>query len=257
MSLNLLGKFSDPRASPPTIVRSTPASRINRTSLAAACEIRSLTELKETAALAVKYQLMSPQTNYLAIEAKTEDEKAGDLPALRKASQMLAAGWGGTGTEFASLPQFETLDCSADFEVSSERIRQIEEKALRKLRHPTKSRKLKNFLNIDSNLDTFIEVLNKLHINTNANKLAVSSIQDLESHSLPEEISNKLVELSKSGVAENIIVVVFLYLLSHHENSKNTTSRQLKRVIAKAYKQLHDVDEEIVGKIEKIVCDNV
>ncbi len=220
--------------------------------LTAACEIQSMIEPKETAALAVKYQLMSPQTNYLAIEVKAEDEKAGDLPALRKTTQVLAAGWGGTGTVVGDISY--QMEVSHDFEVTRKRIEQIDAKALRKLSHPTRSRKLKNFLNIDSNLDTFIEVLNKLH---NANKLAVSSIQDLEYYSLPEEISNKLVELSKSGVAENIIVVVFLYLLSHRENFKNTTSRQLKRVIAKAYKQLHDVDEEIVRKIEKIVRDNV
>jgi len=60
--------------------------------LAAACEIRSMIELEDTAALAVKYQLISPQTNYLAIEVKVEDEKTGDLPALRKTPQMLAAG---------------------------------------------------------------------------------------------------------------------------------------------------------------------
>ncbi|MCP4367967.1 MAG: hypothetical protein GY797_07630, partial [Deltaproteobacteria bacterium] len=35
-----------------------------------------------------------------------------------------------------------------DFAVTRERIRQIEAKALRKLRHPTRSRKLKNFLEI-------------------------------------------------------------------------------------------------------------
>ena len=33
-----------------------------------------------------------------------------------------------------------------DFAVTRERIRQIEAKALRKLRHPTRSRKLKNFI---------------------------------------------------------------------------------------------------------------
>jgi len=33
-----------------------------------------------------------------------------------------------------------------DFSVTRERIRQIEAKALRKLRHPTRSRKLKNFI---------------------------------------------------------------------------------------------------------------
>jgi RNA polymerase primary sigma factor len=33
-----------------------------------------------------------------------------------------------------------------DFAVTRERIRQIEAKALRKLRHPTRSRKLKSFI---------------------------------------------------------------------------------------------------------------
>jgi RNA polymerase primary sigma factor len=33
-----------------------------------------------------------------------------------------------------------------DFAVTRERIRQIEAKALRKLRHPTRSRKLKHFI---------------------------------------------------------------------------------------------------------------
>ena len=34
------------------------------------------------------------------------------------------------------------------FNVTRERVRQIEAKALRKLRHPTRSRRLKNFLEI-------------------------------------------------------------------------------------------------------------
>ncbi len=34
------------------------------------------------------------------------------------------------------------------FKVTRERVRQIEAKALRKLRHPTRSRKLKNFLSL-------------------------------------------------------------------------------------------------------------
>ena len=37
-----------------------------------------------------------------------------------------------------------------DFNVTRERIRQIEAKALRKLRHPTRSKKLKNFLDTNS-----------------------------------------------------------------------------------------------------------
>jgi Ca-activated chloride channel family protein len=66
--------------------------------MAAACELRNLSDSKEIAALGVKYQLMTQHTNYLAIDVKADDEKAGDLPALRKTPQMLAAGWGGGGT---------------------------------------------------------------------------------------------------------------------------------------------------------------
>ena len=36
-----------------------------------------------------------------------------------------------------------------NFDVTRERIRQIEAKALRKLRHPTRSKKLKNFFDND------------------------------------------------------------------------------------------------------------
>jgi RNA polymerase primary sigma factor len=37
------------------------------------------------------------------------------------------------------------------FQVTRERIRQIEAKALRKLRHPTRSRKLRAFMDKESN----------------------------------------------------------------------------------------------------------
>ncbi|MEZ4307017.1 MAG: sigma factor-like helix-turn-helix DNA-binding protein [Polyangiaceae bacterium] len=39
-----------------------------------------------------------------------------------------------------------TLEVGQDFEVTRERIRQIEAKALRKLRHPSRSKQLKSFI---------------------------------------------------------------------------------------------------------------
>jgi Ca-activated chloride channel family protein len=44
--------------------------------MAAAIEIRSLSDDRLIEALAVKYQLMSPQTNFLAIDVRAEKEKA-------------------------------------------------------------------------------------------------------------------------------------------------------------------------------------
>lgn len=66
--------------------------------MAAAYEMKELKDPEKISELGVRYQLMSPYTNYLAIDLKAADEKARDLPALRKVPQCLAAGWGGVGS---------------------------------------------------------------------------------------------------------------------------------------------------------------
>ncbi len=48
--------------------------------------------------LALDYQLVTEYTNYLILEEREEDRQAQDLPHLAKVTQMLAAGWGGTGS---------------------------------------------------------------------------------------------------------------------------------------------------------------
>ena len=70
--------------------------------IAADSEIKAMSDSKEVAAVGVKYQLMTRHTNYLAIDVRAEGKKAKDLPAIRKTPQMLAAGWGGSGTVMES-----------------------------------------------------------------------------------------------------------------------------------------------------------
>jgi Ca-activated chloride channel family protein len=52
---------------------------------------------------ALHYRLISPWTNWLVIAERGADEKAQDLPFLRKVPQTIAAGWGGVGTVHDSL----------------------------------------------------------------------------------------------------------------------------------------------------------
>ena len=52
---------------------------------------------------ALRYRLVSPWTNWLVVAPRTDEEKAQDLPALRKVPQTLAAGWGGVGSVAMSL----------------------------------------------------------------------------------------------------------------------------------------------------------
>jgi len=64
-----------------------------------------LKELDDVVGLetALRYRLVSPWTNWLVVGPRTDEEKAQDLPALRKVPQTLAAGWGGVGGVAMSL----------------------------------------------------------------------------------------------------------------------------------------------------------
>ncbi len=47
---------------------------------------------------ALRYQLVTQNTNLFLVHERAAGDKATDLPHLQKVAQMLAAGWGGTGT---------------------------------------------------------------------------------------------------------------------------------------------------------------
>ena len=64
--------------------------------LAAAERLKTLDKAAGTET-ALRYQLVSPWSNWLVIAERAEGEKAQDMPALRKVPHTLAAGWGGTG----------------------------------------------------------------------------------------------------------------------------------------------------------------
>jgi hypothetical protein len=61
---------------------------------------RRLTSLEEGEAgdLAEQYQLVSRHTSFVVVQVRAEGEKAGTLPELEAVGQMLAAGWGATGS---------------------------------------------------------------------------------------------------------------------------------------------------------------
>jgi len=52
----------------------------------------------EAIRLAVDYQLVTATTNFLLVHERANGEKPSDMPMLHQVDQMLAAGWGGTGS---------------------------------------------------------------------------------------------------------------------------------------------------------------
>jgi Ca-activated chloride channel family protein len=53
--------------------------------------------------LAVAYKLVTDETNFILVHERSEAEKAQEMPNAHKVPQMLAAGWGGTGSVVQSL----------------------------------------------------------------------------------------------------------------------------------------------------------
>jgi Ca-activated chloride channel family protein len=49
-------------------------------------------------ATALQYQVLTDATDFIVTHARSEEEKARELPELRTVPHMLAAGWGGVGT---------------------------------------------------------------------------------------------------------------------------------------------------------------
>lgn len=72
-----------------------PSSNLSR--LGAAERIGTLTK-KNQITLALQYQLVTDETNFILVNIRSDAEKATDMPELQKIAQMQAAGWGGAGT---------------------------------------------------------------------------------------------------------------------------------------------------------------
>ncbi len=76
--------------------------------LVAAQQISAMENAKDRQAqsleLALKYQLVTDQTNLLLVHMRAEGEKAQGLPSLERIAHMQAAGWGAVGSVITDAP---------------------------------------------------------------------------------------------------------------------------------------------------------
>lgn len=81
--------------------------------MAASARVKPM-DAHDAIALAVRYQLVTPATNFLLVHVREASEKAPDMPALHQVAQMVPAGWGGTGSvDFESMAGGASLDVYA------------------------------------------------------------------------------------------------------------------------------------------------
>mgnify|MGYP001806193890 CR=1 FL=1 len=213
--------------------------------MAAALKLRELTDEKIGQELAMKYQLISRWTNYLAIVQREEGDKADTLPELHKMQQMLAAGWGGTGTTlYSAMQPVGVLDIPC-FLRAHVPIAPAPAKRIKLLEHSGIVKECQALYGEeeadaaiwawntteDEELDQFVILLDEV-LSTG---MMPSSINlPLLPHSIVKLLKNIVAE----GFSEQTIVTLFLYYLSGSRIGEDWLSRQSQRVIQKAYKQL-------------------
>jgi len=195
--------------------------------LAAHEEMVGQTDTTKNLDIAIRYQLMSEYTNYLVIDARADTEKAKDLPVLRKVPQMLAAGWGGTGTvlreseaPYINYGQGQTMFCLAKKEA--------------------KDVPKKNFMK---------EVVHYFDGDQGEDK-PLLTIEMLEEMGLDKKVARGLTDLIER-YSEDSIVVSFLYALSRKRFGL-LMPRHVKRIIRKQYNK-GSCDPYLDKKVRKII----
>ena len=233
--------------------------------MAAALRLREISEEKSTKELAVRYQLVSRFTNYLAIVQREDGEKADTLPELHNVQQMLAAGWGGTGTTLYSvaspaavaafdMPCFLRRSAAPMESLSAppppSRIKRFthdlvvtEEQSGYRLNDST----LREWIweeEAQDRLDQFIGLLDQILA---TGVMPTTICLPL----LPAVVKSVLQELMQEGIDEQTVVTVFLHYLAESE-TREGFSRQSKRVIQKAYKALK-ADNKVKDRVKNLL----
>ena len=214
----------------------------------------------EAAQHAVRYQLISKLTNFLAVDVRSNEEKAENLPELRKVPGMLAAGWGGVGEidsepdsgirfSLISSPKLSScasLDDMADdsFDVPTFLRRQMDSGTVYEDAEPLPIGPLSK--------DEFITELNDQQT-VFSRKLQIHRLSDLVDFGLPEEIQDELIDLINEGHNEKEVVILFLYGLIHSsETPSDLVSKMKRRVLVKAFKSINPADD-LLAKVNALV----
>ncbi len=220
--------------------------------MVAALKLREITELGVGQELALRYQLVSRWTNYLAVVVRDDGKAAETLPDLHKVEQILAAGWGGMGSVRdsrsrvimdSSMPN-DAYDMPTFSRMLSapHKIKLKESKAIySRIAEPLQDDLLVGNEHHDA-MSQFVELLDRTLV-------AGAMPATIHLPLLPAEIELLLGQLVAEGFDEQTVVTVFVHHLAGSASGVKL-SRQAKRVINKAYKELK-VDQQTVRIIKQ------
>lgn len=176
---------------------------------------------------AVKYQLMTDQTDYLIKVERTEGEKADDFPELQVQPQMLPAGWGGTSSVHV-CESMASVDDGIRFSIarSSPAYNHIGDvpAVMRRRVSPTTAI-------ADNGYKAFIK-----RITTEAKKRIFGGLPttrvELSRLALPEPLEILIKELGAANYTDDDIVRAFYRAFIEHDGSVDINEKFLKKMHA-------------------------
>jgi Ca-activated chloride channel family protein len=200
--------------------------------LARMCAARHLSTLEDSKAasdLSVRYQLMSRWADYLVICPLQENEKASDLPELRKVPHVVAAGWHGIGSVAAGSDRMIEIRESAFLSYDGLQF----ERANR----PDTMRGLASLgraetLDQPTDKSTSIQLIDRLN---ELSTRSLPNLDELEHWGVPVLVLKTMRDLVNHGVDEREVVATFLHLVADLDVNR-TIGRYARRQILKSFK---------------------
>ena len=205
-------------------------------------------DMREQQAWAVRYQLITAQTDYLITAERSAGEKPADLPGLQVIPQMLPAGWGGTSSVDDGI-QFSirrsTSGPLASMSDSSVSFSHLDVPAVVR-----KGRSSMIMADSGNGYNSFIKELTD-----RSGKILFSGLpmtkKRLKGISLPAAIAELLDELVAQRVAEEEIVRAFYQAVLEHDGKSGLSSKFVQK--AEAIIGQQPIDSELVSRFLKVL----
>lgn len=190
---------------------------------------------------AVKYQLMTDQTDYLIKVDRAEDEKANDFPDLQIQPQMLPAGWGGTSSVHSNSANARHEKMRFSIPASD-----IPHNDIGDVPTVLRSRSRSTRDVSDNGYKAFIQ-----RVRTEAKKKIFGGLpttrMGLNSLSLPEPLGTLLNGLAEANYSDEDITRAFYRALIEHDGSIDIDEKFLKKMHAIVGSK--PLAEELVSRI--------
>jgi Ca-activated chloride channel family protein len=221
-------------------------------------QIKNTESDEEISALAIKYQLVTDQTNLFLIHIRAEEDKAKELPELQIIAQMQAAGWAGQSSVTTShslvrnsysATEYQSIRTPAVWrrESPAETIRAMERNGSETYDIPAFLRRQAEYDEAPPIIMTPLEFLSFIS-EVGRIKTWIHGINsNIEENKLPKIVNQVITELSVRYQSRDKAWSIFIQWLSEH--LQYDLPRHIERAIRNEIKNISEIEKIIATSI--------